>query len=87
MTAVQFEPAGFRLEFQGAALAAGIAVELGGRCAARQQHVGKAVAVAVEGGRPAAHHVFPFARIDAVNPGTGRFLDETRDSDGVFRRH
>ena len=83
----QFKATGLRIEMQCAALRAGVAVELGRRRAAGQEHVGKAVRVAVESGNPAAHHIFPFTGVNTVNPGAGSFLDEAWDSDGVFGRN
>ena len=54
---------------QRAAARAGVAIELGGLLAAGEQHVGEAVAVAVEGRDAAADHVLPLAGIDAVDAG------------------
>ena len=81
---VQFEAAGFGLETQRAATCAGVAVEFGGRRAASQEHVVKAVAVAVKRGDAAADHVFPLAGVDAVDAGAGRLLDEAGDGGAIL---
>src|SRR5262249_20317328 len=66
-------------EMQRPAAGAGVAIELRRHLAAGQEHVGEAVAVAVEGRHPAADHVLPAAGVDAVDPGARCLLNEARN--------
>ena len=80
---VELEAALLLLELQCAAAGALVHVESRRFLATGDQHVLEAIAVAVEGSHPAAHHVLPLTGVDAVDAGGLRLLDEGGDDGTV----